>query len=181
MVAHSALQRPNCVLETETVGLGQRKPALRIRRVAASHTERTTTDMFRSLRGLRSAAVITPILLIFLGPVDTATAAPSDTTVTAQAAPAAVSETLIMSFAAAASKILDVREKYLPQIKAAPNEGAASKIFTKAQTEMRAILKVENITEDQYNGVVDAARADPALAEKIQTMIDKNKETTKKK
>ena len=59
----------------------------------------------------------------------------------------ALSETLIMSFAAAATKILNIREKYLPQIKTAPNEEAASKIFKKAQTEMRAILTVEKLTE----------------------------------
>lgn len=137
--------------------------------------------MFRPLRGLRFAAATTPVLLILFGPVAAATAAPLDAFVTAQAPPAAVSDTLIMSFAAAATKILDVREKYLPQIKSAPSEDAASKIFKKAQTEMRAILTVENLTEAQYNEVVDAARADPALAGKIQKMIDENKATTKKK
>ncbi len=137
--------------------------------------------MFRLLRRFCFAAVLTPLLLALFGPIAKAAEVPLNVFVTAQAPPAALSDTLIISFAAAATKILGVREKYLPQIKLAPNEEAASKIFNKAQTEMRAILTVENLTEAQYNEVVDAARADPVLAGKIQKMIDKNKETTKKK
>ncbi len=136
--------------------------------------------MFRPLRRFRFAVVLTPILLALFGSIAKAAEAPLDAFVTAQAPPAALSDTLIISFAAAATKILSVRAKYLPQIKSAPNEEAASKIFNKAQTEMRAILTVENLTEAQYNEVVDAARADPVLAGKIQKMIDKNKETNKK-
>lgn len=133
--------------------------------------------MIRQLRGFRLAAVVIPVLFPLFGPIATATGAPSHALVTVQAQPVALSDTLLMSFAAAATKILDVREKYLPQIRSAPNEEKASQIFKKAQTEMRAILTVENLTEAQYNEVVDAARADPALAGKIQKMIDKNKET----
>lgn len=137
--------------------------------------------MDRVLRSLRFAAILTPVLLIVFGPIAAAAETSRGAFITAQAPPAAVSDTLIMSFAAAATKILRIREKYLPQLKNAPNEDAASKIFTKAQTEMRAILTVEKLTEAQYNEVVEAARADPALAGKIQKMIDKNKATTKKK
>ncbi|MDH3702279.1 MAG: DUF4168 domain-containing protein [Alphaproteobacteria bacterium] len=137
--------------------------------------------MHRLLRSLRFAAVLTPVLLINFGPIAAAAETSRGAFITAQAPPAAVSETLIISFAAAATKILGIREKYLPQIKTAPNEEAASKIFKKAQTEMRAILTVEKLTEAQYNEVVEAARADLALAGKIQKMIDKNKATTKKK
>lgn len=136
--------------------------------------------MLRKLRDLRFAAVAIPVLFPISGPIATAAEAPPHALVTAQAQPADLSDALLISFAAAATKILDIREKYLPQIRSAPNEEEASQIFKKAQTEMRAILTVENLTEAQYNEVVDAARADPALAGKIQKMIDKNKDTTKK-
>ncbi len=96
--------------------------------------------MFRSFCGYRFAAVTLSLLFAVFGPVATATAAPPKPLVTAQAPAAALSEKLILSFASAAAKILDVREKYLPKIKSAPNEAEASKIFTRAQTEMRAIL-----------------------------------------
>jgi hypothetical protein len=77
------------------------------------------------------------------------------------------SDAQLKAFAVASTTILEVRQKYWPQVQAAGSEDEMRKIASIAQKEMMQALSTSGLTVEQYNEVVAAAQKDPSLVERI--------------
>ena len=91
--------------------------------------------------------------------------------ITGALAQSTYSDAKLESFVEAAVQIESLREQYDPQIKAADNPEKAEVLRTQAMTKMQsAVDQTPGISLDEYNEIVTAARTDPSLSERVDTM-----------
>jgi hypothetical protein len=99
-------------------------------------------------------------------------AAPAAPPVMEQPAPAvdasALSEDKLQSFAVAFVEVSRVTQSYQPQFETAQSDADRERIQMEAGQQMiQAVDAAEGITVDEYNQIIQAAQADPELAQKI--------------
>lgn len=86
-------------------------------------------------------------------------------------APAPVfSDARLKAFAAASTKILEIRQKYLPRLQAAGGEEEMRKVSEAGQNEMKQAIAAHGLTAAQYNEVVAAVRKDRSLIVRIENI-----------
>ena len=88
-------------------------------------------------------------------------------------APAAIPAAQLQSFATAAKQVFEIRQKYAPQVQAAGSEQEARAVIVAAQGEMRKAIETSGLSVERYQEIIEAAEADPKLADEIQGMIEK--------
>jgi hypothetical protein len=101
---------------------------------------------------------------------DAAPAAPTPSPEAQSPAAAApeVDDTKLKSFAVAFLEVSEVTQQYQPQIAAAGSVEAQQKLQQEAGQKMvEAVSGSEGITVDEYNMIIQAAQADPELAQRI--------------
>lgn len=77
------------------------------------------------------------------------------------------------SFVTAAMAVNDLIDKWTPQIQGAESEQQANEMRTQANTEMvEAIEQTDGITVDEYQEILETARADPEFSTRIQDMLE---------
>jgi hypothetical protein len=89
-----------------------------------------------------------------------------------QAAPGAYSEQDLEAFAAAALKVEELNEKWIPQIAEAKTADENAAMRERAMEEMREAVKEEGLTVEEYNGIYDAAQRDPEVMKTIEEHRD---------
>jgi hypothetical protein len=82
------------------------------------------------------------------------------------------SQEQVRSFAMAAVKLEGIRNKWLPQIRAAGSDEGAQSMRQQATGEMAAAIQGQGLTVDAYNAIVEAAQADPELQGQIMAIIN---------
>lgn len=90
----------------------------------------------------------------------------------ADQAPAASAATIddakLQSFAVAFLQVNEIARQYQPQLESAATEEDRQKIQQEAGQKMvEAVEASEGITVDEYNQIIQAAQADPELAQRI--------------
>ena len=88
------------------------------------------------------------------------------------------SDAQLKAFPTASTKILEIRQKYWPQVQAAGSEDEMRKVAETAQNEMMKAIAVDGLTVEQYNEVVAAAQKDRSLIERVEK-IEKRMKTSK--
>jgi len=84
----------------------------------------------------------------------------------------AISEAKLESFAHAAMAVNEVIDRWRPQIEAAGSDEQAEAMAEQANAEVRAaVTDTQGITVEEYVQIAEAARADPGLMERINTLI----------
>ncbi len=86
---------------------------------------------------------------------------------------AALSPTELQSFARAARAVFRVRQAFAPKVQGARSEMDARDFIVSAQKEMEEAIQREGMTVDRYNEILKLAQRDPALAGRIQELVDK--------
>lgn len=76
----------------------------------------------------------------------------------------------LKAFGAASSEIMAIRQKYWPQVQAAPNEAEMQRLTEIARKEMMESIAKHGLTIKQYNEIVAAVRNDPALIKRIEKL-----------
>jgi hypothetical protein len=76
-------------------------------------------------------------------------------------------------FARAAREVFRVRQAYAPKVQAAGSEMNARDYIVAAEREMGNAIRGEGLTVERYNEILRAAQRDPALAGRIQSLVDK--------
>ncbi|MGH6945065.1 MAG: DUF4168 domain-containing protein [Geminicoccaceae bacterium] len=77
----------------------------------------------------------------------------------------------LASFVSAAMAVSQLIEQWNPRIQSAQNEEEANALRQQAQTELvDAINRTEGMSVEEYQQIGEAARADPQLAERINTI-----------
>jgi hypothetical protein len=125
-------------------------------------------------------AGVTAVALGFAGSLGVATAqetSPAAPASEAQA-PAAtapqIDEQKLQSFATAFLEVSEVTQEYQPQIAAAGSVEAQQKLQQEAGQKMvDAVNSTDGITVEEYNMIIQAAQADPELAQRINGEITK--------
>ncbi|MEO3385810.1 DUF4168 domain-containing protein [Mesorhizobium sp. CAU 1741] len=98
-------------------------------------------------------------------------AAPSPQT-QAPAEAAQIDEGKLQSFAVAFLEVTKVTQSYQPQIEAAATPEDQQRLQQEAGERMiQAVSDSDDITVDEYNQIIQAAQADPELAQRINTHI----------
>jgi hypothetical protein len=86
----------------------------------------------------------------------------------------AVSDKEIQAFAAAASEVRQLNQKWIPKVQAAAQQGpdAEQKARQQAMAEMTQAVQKKGLSVDQYNKMVALAQADPEVQRKIQERME---------
>lgn len=117
------------------------------------------------------------ILLFFaLGPMmssPTIAAAASKASATVEPAMKPASAEELQNFARAAREVFRIRQAYAPKVQAAGSEMNARDFIVAAEREMGNAIRHEGLTVERYNEILRAAQRDPALAARIQALVDK--------
>jgi hypothetical protein len=79
----------------------------------------------------------------------------------------------LQSFARAARAVFRVRQAYAPKVQSARSEMDARDFIVSAQKEMEEAIRREGMKVDRYNEILKLAQRDPALAGRIQELVDK--------
>ena len=79
----------------------------------------------------------------------------------------------LQSFARAARAVFRVRQAFAPKVQSARSEMDARDFIVSAQKEMEEAIRREGMTVDRYNEILKLAQRDPALAGRIQELVDK--------
>lgn len=96
----------------------------------------------------------------------------------APAAAATIDDGKLQSFAVAFLEVTKVTQSYQPQIEAAGTPEDQQRLQQEAGERMiQAVNDSEDITVDEYNQIIQAAQADPELAQRINTHISEAAET----
>lgn len=77
------------------------------------------------------------------------------------------------AFARAAQEVSRIQQSYAPKVRAAGSEVNAREIIGAAEREMGNAIRHEGLTVERYNEILRAAQRDPALAARIQALVDK--------
>jgi len=92
--------------------------------------------------------------------------------------PTQFDDTKLRSFAVAYLEVNKVAQTYQPQLQATKDPQEQQRIQTEAANGMvQAVENAEGITIEEYNTIVNSAQADPALAQKINTMVQEAAQT----
>ena len=86
----------------------------------------------------------------------------------AQQAPDGYSDQELQAFAAAALKVEQLNEKWIPQIAEAENADEDAALRQEAMQEMRAAVQEEGLSVQDYNTIYDAAQRDPQVMQVIE-------------
>ena len=97
----------------------------------------------------------------------------ADSATPAQADQAALSAAELQSFARAARAVFRVRQAFAPKVQSARSEMDARDFIVSAQKEMEEAIRREGMKVDRYNEILKLAQRDPALAGRIQELVDK--------
>ena len=79
----------------------------------------------------------------------------------------------LQAFAMAAREVFRIRQDFAPKVQSATSEIDARDIIVAAEKEMSDVIRGEGLTVARYNEILKAAQGDPALAARIQTLVDK--------
>lgn len=121
------------------------------------------------LAGLSAIALGLGASLSSVSAQEAAPAAPaaSETQAPAAAAPN-VDDAKLKSFAVAFLEVSEVTQEYQPQIAAAGSAEAQQKLQQEAGKKMvEAVSKADGISVEEYNSIIQAAQANPELAQRI--------------
>lgn len=116
------------------------------------------------------------LLLFAIGPILSApTIATAANKASAAVEPATkpVSAKELERFARAAREVFRIRQAYAPKVQAAGSEMNARDFIVAAEREMGNAIRHEGLTVARYNEILRAAQRDPALAGRIQALVDK--------
>jgi hypothetical protein len=113
------------------------------------------------------------IAAVALGAVSPAAPRAADSPVRVQADTPAPSPAELQSFASAARAVFRVRQAYAPKVQSARSEMDARDFIVSAQKEMEEAIRREGMKVDRYNEILKLAQRDPALAGRIQELVDK--------
>ena len=85
----------------------------------------------------------------------------------------------INHFAAAATEIRQLNEKWLPRVKAAGQQGAAAQQQVKQQalSEMTQAVEKNGLTVAKYNEIYELAQANPDVRKQVQDKMQPNPDT----
>jgi hypothetical protein len=105
-----------------------------------------------------------------LGTVSTAQAQQQQPSPQLQTQQPAVSDKEIQAFAAAASEVRQLNQKWLPKVQAAAQQGpdAEQKARQQAMAEMTQAVQKKGLSVDQYSKIVELAQVDPEVQRKVQ-------------
>ena len=84
-----------------------------------------------------------------------------------------IQEKELHDFAKAAREVFRIRQTFAPKVQSATSEMDARDMIVQAEEEMSAVIRREGLTVDRYNQILKAAQRDPALAARIQKLVDK--------
>jgi hypothetical protein len=89
---------------------------------------------------------------------------------TEQAPSVAVNDKEIQAFAVASNEIQQLRQKWMPKVQEASQQGpdAQQKAEDQALGEMKGAVEKNGLTVEKYNQIAQAAQADPEIRQKIQ-------------
>lgn len=82
----------------------------------------------------------------------------------------AVSDKEIQAFAAAATEVRQLNQKWIPQVQAAAKQGpnAEQKTRQQAMAEMTRAVEKKGLSVDRYSMILDQTQTDPDLNRKVQ-------------
>ena len=81
------------------------------------------------------------------------------------------SDSKLTAFAAAAIQVQAIVARWTPQVEAAESEQKKAEIISSAEAEMvNAVEGTPDITVEEYNEIVEAARSDPKLSARIEEL-----------
>lgn len=105
-------------------------------------------------------------------------AAPAPQMEAPAASAAQIDDGKLQSFAVAFLEVTKVTQSYQPQIEAAGTPEDQQRLQQEAGERMiQAVNDADDITVDEYNQIIQAAQADPELAQRINTHISQAAET----
>ncbi|HMA13627.1 MAG: DUF4168 domain-containing protein [Bacteroidota bacterium] len=96
-------------------------------------------------------------------------AAAQETVPQQQTAPTNYSDEQLESFAAAAQRVQELNQRWVPQIAEAQSESEGAQMRQQALQEMEQAVRDEGLTVQEYNGIYDAAQRDPEVMQKIES------------
>lgn len=119
-------------------------------------------------RVLPIIAAMTTALTV--GAVSTAQAQQPQQSPQLRAQQPAVSDKEIQAFAAAATDVRQLNQKWIPRVQAAAQQGpdAEQKARQEAMAEMTQAVQKKGLTIDRYNSILQQAQADPEVQRKVQ-------------
>jgi len=87
-----------------------------------------------------------------------------------QTQPSAVSDKEIQAFAAAATEVRQLNQKWIPQVQAAAQQGpdVEQKTRQQAMAEMTQAVEKNGLSVDRYTRILDMTQTDPDLNRKVQ-------------
>jgi hypothetical protein len=117
---------------------------------------------------LPTIAAMTAALAV--GPVLTVQAQQQQRSPQLQTQQPAASDKEIQAFAAAASEVRQLNQKWVPKVQAAAQEGpdAEQKTRQQAMAEITQAVQKKGLSVDQYNNMVELAQTDPEVQRKVQ-------------
>jgi len=115
--------------------------------------------------------ILCALALIFGAPATVAAASKASATIEAAMKPVSAKE--LEGFARAAREVFRIRQAYAPKVQAAGSEMNARDFIVAAEREMGNAIRHEGLTVERYNEILRAAQRDPALAARIQSLVDK--------
>jgi Domain of unknown function (DUF4168) len=84
-----------------------------------------------------------------------------------------ISSKELQAFAQAAREVFRIRQAFAPKVQSAQSEIDARDFIVSAEKAMGDAIGREGLTVARYNAILKAAQQDPALAARIQTLVDK--------
>ncbi len=123
------------------------------------------------LSTLRPARLIGVIAIFVLAALFQSPAHASPAAQIAQAQPAAVDEAQLAIFVTAAKAIVELRRQYEPRLAAARSQAEADALIQEARGLMATAITDAGISVDNYMAIANAAQADPALRQRIESAV----------
>lgn len=119
----------------------------------------------------RMFQILFVVPLIFGAPANATAASKASAAIEAAMKPVSAKE--LERFARAAREVFRIRQAYAPKVQAAGSEMNARDFIVAAEREMGNAIRHEGLTVERYNEILRAAQRDPALAGRIQSLVDK--------
>jgi 2,4-dienoyl-CoA reductase-like NADH-dependent reductase (Old Yellow Enzyme family) len=85
-----------------------------------------------------------------------------------QSAPTEISQEQLATFAAAAQRVQELNQKWIPQINQAGSDAENAQMREQAMQEMTAAVRDEGLTVEEYNQIYDAAQRSPEVMQQIE-------------
>jgi hypothetical protein len=85
-----------------------------------------------------------------------------------QSAPTEISQEQLAAFAAAAQRVQELNQKWIPQINQAESDAENAQMREQAMQEMTAAVRDEGLTVEEYNQIYDAAQRSPEVMQQIE-------------